>query len=613
MFIRKSVNQWKKVNYILVESVWTSKGPRQKTVCFLGDLKPRPRAEWLKLAHKVESALSDQMELFEEKPDAEVEAIVKKVREREARKKLKEDTKSGADRDLVEVHTDQVETENIREVGPIHAGLQTYARLGINEILTDIGFNPKALTLTAAMVMNRLIEPTSEHDMPNWFNRTALADLLGPVIFKVNDDQLYRNLDRLHPQREKIEAELAEREKNLFSLDETVILYDLTSTYFEGQMLKNPQAKRGYSRDKRPDCKQLVVGLVLNREGFPRAHEVFDGNRQDCKTVSEMLDALEKRTGLKKGATVVVDRGMAFDENIEQIKARNLKYLVASRGAERDQWLAEFEENEGWTEIYREPSPTNPFQKKSRILVKPAETEDEVYALCLSDGRKEKDKAIRESKAKKLVKDVEKLQKRIDNGRIKNPDKINQAIGRIKERYPRVARYYTIEYDKVQKKLDWSENAQKKAKAEELDGGYVLKTNRKDLDVEEIWRTYMLLTRVENAFRAMKSPLGERPIFHHLEHRAQTHIFLCVLAYHLLVSIEHQLRSWGDHRSWETVRDILKTHQVVTVVLPTSSGEVLKIRKGSSPEPDHRDIYKKLDIPVEPMKPVKTWYKTKKK
>ncbi len=607
MFIRKNISKKGNKayeNYLLVESFRTSKGPRQKTVCSLGNLKPRPRKEWLKLAHKVERALSEQIEIFEEKLDAEVEAIVKKVRQREAGKG--DEGVSRKDSDLVEIHTDGVQTEKHREVGPIHVGLQMYRRLGMEEILKEVGFSEKACLLTAAMVMNRLVAPTSEHAMPNWFQRTAMADLLGQHIFQIKEDQLYRNLDRLHPEREKIESALAERERSLFQVDTTVYLYDLTSTYFEGQMLGNLQAKRGYSRDRRPDCKQVVVGLALSREGFPLCHEVFDGNRQDRTTVEEMLGLLDGRIKFKEGDTVVVDRGMAYDENIEQIKKRNLNYIVACRQSERYEMLAEFEEREGWEEIYRETSPTNPFQKKSRILVKPAETEEETYVLCLSEGRKEKDKGIREKQEQRLIEDLKKLQKRIDHGKIKDPAKINQAIGRLKERYPRVAKYYTMELKEEEKRLQWSENTEKKALAEELDGGYALKTNRKDLDGEEIWRTYMLLTRVESAFRDMKSPLCERPIFHQLQHRTQTHLFLCLLAYHLLVSIEHMLRGSRDHRSWETVRNVLKTHQVVTVVLPTSSGEVLRIRKGSTPEPQHQDIYRKLHLPQEPMKPIKT-------
>jgi transposase len=196
---------------------------------------------------------------------------------------------------------------------------------------------------------------------------------------------------------------------------------------------------------------------------------------------------------------------------------------------------------------------------------------------------------------------------RIQKGQLKNNDKIQQAIGRLRERYPCVARYYRINYDSEQGQLGWQEESDKKVLAEKLDGSYVLKTDRHDLSMDEIWRYYMLLTRVESAFRSMKSPLMERPIFHQLAHRTQTHIFLCVLAYHLLVAIENRFLDQGIHTSWWTIRQELSTHQVVTVVLPTRDGRVLKIRKAGSPEAIHRQIYQTLQIPMEVMKPIRTW------
>jgi transposase len=425
---------------------------------------------------------------------------------------------------------------------------------------------------------------------------------------ELQDEALYRNLDRLHPNRERIERELAEREKTIFNLQDTVYLYDLTSTYFEGQATANPQAKRGYSRDNRPDCKQVVVGLVLDRDGFPKAHEIFDGNTQDRRSLDPMLDALEKRTGKKLGATVIVDRGMAFEENLEQIRKRRLHYLVAGRQSERNQWLEELESDEGWEQIHRTPSLRNPFQKKTRVEIKRQQKGDIVYLLCRSEGREEKDRAIREKQETKLIADLHRLQQRVAKGRLKNESKIQRAIGRLLERFPRVARYYEISYDAVQKNLSWSELADKKATAKKLDGSYVLKTDRQDLTADEIWRTYILLTRVEDAFRDIKSPLMERPIFHHLENRTQTHIFLCVLAYHLLAAIEHRFLQAGVHTSWGTIRDQLRTHQVITIVLPEDHhGRVLTIRKATIPEPEHRQIYATLGIPAEVMQPVKAW------
>src|SRR5437773_764823 len=283
-----------------------------------------------------------------------------------------------------------------------------------------------------------------------------MADILKQNFSNVDDEALYRNLDRLHPNREHIERELAQREKTLSNLEDTVYLYDLTSTYFEGQAKVNPQAKRGYSRYKRGDCKQVV----------------------------------------------------------------------------------------------RTPSPRNPFQKKTRVEIKRQPKGDVIYILCRSEGREEKDRAIRETHEAKLLADLSKLQRRVAQGHLKNPNKIHQSIGRLMERYPRVARYYDITYEADHKNLSWKELADKKAIAQKLDGSYILKTDRQDLTADEIWRFYILLTRVEDAFRDIKSPLMERPIFHHLKNRTQTHIFLCVLAYHLLAAVEHRFLQVGIHTSW---------------------------------------------------------------
>src|SRR2546425_5325408 len=299
---------------------------------------------------------------------------------------------------------------------------------------------------------------------------------------------------------------------------------------------------------------------------------------------------------------------MAFAENLAQIRARGHHYIVAGRPAERHEHLDAFEDATGWTEIPRTPSPRNPEQKKTRVFVKRAARGDEVHLLCRSDGRREKDQALRDKHEHRLLRDLTKLQARVTRGHLRDPAKIHEVRGRLKERYPRVARYYTAAYDAAGPAVTWTLNTEPKARAAALDGAYLLKTDRQDLTDQEIWRLYILLTRVEAAFRAMKSPLMERPIFHHLEHRVQTHIFLCVLAYHLLVAIETRFLHHGIHTSWATLREQLSTHHVVTVVLPTSTGEVLKIRRASTPEPIHREIYRTLQIPEEIITPVKTWH-----
>jgi transposase len=313
--------------------------------------------------------------------------------------------------------------------------------------------------------------------------------------------------------------------------------------------------------------------------------------------------------GLRPEQTVVVDRGMSGEANLELIRKRGLHYLVAAQQGERADWMEEFEEHEGFVEVKREPSPRNPFQRKSEIEVKMQRKDGVTHVLCVSSERKEKDRAIRQTHEQRLLADLEKLKRRVEKGKGKRaePEEVLQSIGRLKERYPRVARYYQMNYDAQAKRFTYEVDQVKREKAEKLDGSYLLKTDRTDLSAEEVWRIYILLTRAEAAFRALKSPLAERPINHQKQWRVEAHIFLCVLAYHLLVSIEKTLLDQDVHTSWATVRETLKTHQVVTVVLPTDDGMELHLRRGSTPEQAHRELYGKLGVPEEIIRPRKRW------
>lgn len=605
MFIKRTTKRLKGktyFNHLLVESVATDKGPRHRVVCSLGSLEPAPPKEWRALARRMEEALDEQQALLIDKPLA---ALPEPGREGLRARRPRVGADSG------EFDLEGLEFEQCREAGPVHVGHQMWERLGLDQILSQAGLSDEAQLLSQLMTLNRLIAPRSELAMSEWIRRTALADMVQKDFSALNEDRLYRNLDKLYPRRTAIEAQLVERERTLFGLKETIYLYDLTSTYFEGQALANPKAMRGYSRDKRPDCKQVVVGLVLDSEGFPKAHEVFAGNRPDSTTVAEMLRALEKRTGKVPGATVVVDRGMADSENLAAIRSAGYHYLVAGQQVGRGLYQEQFEAEENWQEIEREPSPRNPSQKKVRVFVKAAqagEGQQEVIALCWSEGRTQKDRAIRQKQQGRLELELQKLQRRVKKGRLRDSAKIHQAIGRLKERYSRVARYYQIRYVAQEAALLWQEDLSAKARAQELDGTYLLKSSRLDLGHEEMWRTYILLTRVESAFRGMKSPLMERPIFHHLERRVETHIFLCVLAYHLLVCIERAFLDAGIHTSWATLREQLSTHQVLTVRLPSPQRKAsLTIRRDSKPEQVHRKIYKVLRMPQRIIKPIQKW------
>jgi transposase len=381
-----------------------------------------------------------------------------------------------------------------------------------------------------------------------------------------------------------------------------------------------------------------------------------------------MLDVLDARAGGKRnGRTVVVDRGMSSKENLATIRSRGCHYMVATRQSERDAYLAEIEDSEGWftfeklrhgkywdtvlnrisikrvsgtaAEKVKEKRLKTAQQKFERaqkaadlaqdkgedangtlmkslkavelnIDLKYAEQESahqECLIICVSEGRVEKDRAIREKQEKKFLTDAAALKTRVAAGKLKS-NKVHENIGRLKERYSRVARYYDLVFDDTTNEFSYTENKAKKELAKELDGSYIIRTDRTDLTDQEIWQTYMLLTRVESAFRDMKTPLLERPIFHQLERRVQTHIFICLLAYHLLALVEKLFRDKGIATSWETIREKLRTHQVTTIVMPyQSSKKILRVRRGTTPEKPHIEIYDTLGIPHEPMQPRKSW------
>jgi len=351
----------------------------------------------------------------------------------------------------------------------------------------------------------------------------------------VKRDDLYRVNDRLLERKQRIEEVLREKEKGLFRLEEKIYLYDLTGSYFEGGSEGNSKARYGYSRDGRGDCKQVVVGLVIDEEGFVKGHEIYGGDRTDITMLKDTVERLRERGDKSRQPTVAVDRGMVSEENLGVIKGTGMKYIVAARHTERERKFDEFEGME--------------------------------------------------------MKEIE------------------QKIGRIKEKHRRVARYYEIETKESHGiiSLHWKSNEADEGK---YDGTYLLRTNRKDLTDHEIWSLYVMLTRVKRAFRNLKSNLGLRPIYHQKECRAGAHIFISVLAYHLLHAIEHALREKGETRSWNTINHVLQTHQVVTVVLPDADGiHVHHVRVATEVEAEQGEIYKKLEIDQKGLKKKRVTFK----
>ncbi|MEW6096670.1 MAG: IS1634 family transposase [bacterium] len=601
MFVKKNIKRVKgKVyrQYLLVDSVRTPNGPRHRPVVSLGDMKPRPAKEWLKLAMKVEESLAGQLNLFD-KTNKEVLEIVEKIRKKrrfEDRKKEEKDIPK-----KIIVNPQDIETTEHREFGPSFVVSFFWDLLNFDNILEGVGLSKDAVKLTLITVANRLISPTSDLDTPNWADRTAICELAGYPQSRLNDDKLYRLLDKLYPRREGIEKALYQQEMNLFNLEGSVVLIDFTSFYFEGTCKKNRKAKRGYSRDKRADCKQLVLGAAIGKEGFPIATEIFEGNAVDSPTFPWMLKKINKRVDIK-GRTLVFDRGIGTKKNIEFLRSqqqdKGYKWIMASRYWEISQEEEEEIEKFCWKEIPLTGKVAGKRDPKVKVKLLKVEGKEELISLVFSEGREEKDRAIRKRQEKEMEEDIKGISKRIETGRLKDKDKIWQAVGRLRERYLRVSRYYKVSIEEKEdyQELSWSKDDEGLRKVQEMDGVYLLRTNKIDIDEEEIFRTYNLLSRIENVFKDLKGPIKTHPNRHHRDDRSETHIFQGILALHIMTAIEQRLKECGDHREWETIRKALSTHQTCLIVIPATNGETYNIRKPSKMEEEHYEIYHKLGI-----------------
>ena len=573
----------------LMESVRTPVGPRQRLILSLGTLS-LPRSEWPLLVQRVGDFLKGQQDIG---LDSHLDGMAQQFAEQIQHKRMRAQAHSAPRGRAKEVYLEHSQSEHVRELGPEYVANAFWRELAFDRSLKQLGFSEKQCRLAEVQVVGRLVAPRSELATASWYGRTALNELMANNLAAVSEDQLYRVSDKLYRRREQIQSQLAQREREIFSLDETIVLYDLSSTYFEGVAAGNQKARYGYSRDHRSDQKQVVVGLVLDGEGFPKAHEVFSGNTTDRHTLGQMLDVLAQRVGAKAG-TVVVDRGLSDEDNLTLIRERGHHYVVTTRQSERSKLFPQID-----------PAAYVPLQVDAQGEVTVSgqlrRHGDELYVLCHSTRRQQKDGAIRDRFRKRFEEDAEKLERRVASGRLKHPAKINQAIGRLRERHPKVGRLYEIQMRfgaDMMASVHWAAKSQAAVTADELDGTYLMRTDRVDLEEAEIWKLYTTLWRVEQSFRYLKGNLGLRPVFHQKAHRVDAHIFISLLAYHLLHAIERRLQEHGDHRSWPTIRDTLSTHQMLTIIHQCTDGSAFRLRRPSTAEQAHRRIYQACGLPT---------------
>ena len=546
------------VYWQLVRSVRHNGKVRQETVAQLGELDAEGRAKAQALARRI-TGRGDQRELFEEAPP-----VPKNV----------------------EVRLDQIRVERDRSFGAVWLGWVLWQALGLDRVCHELLPHGRQGTqwadLVAVLVIARLCEPSSElHIAEDWFRRTALEDILGIPTSTLCDEQLYRALDKLLPHKEALEQHLQHRLGELFEVEYDLLLYDLTSTYFEGEEPYNPLAQRGYSRDHRPDCKQVNIAVIVTREGIPLGHEVFAGNVSDVKTLQQIVEAVERRYGKAKRIRVM-DRGLSSKKNVAWLEQEERWYVVATPRSEWKRWRAQLEDPSGW-QVLRD-------DVEGKLCV--AAEGKLSFVLCRSAQRRVKEKAMHQRFATRIDTALTKLERRI--ARAKKPlarAPIDRQLGRLLQRNSRAAARYQIELVDdttvpANVRLQWSVRADWERAAEISEGCYVLRTNVADLTAQQTWQTYVQLTQAEAAFRIHKSELSIRPVWHWKERRVRSHILVCFLAYVLWKTLEQWQSKAGLGNSPRTLLEEFERLRSTDVVLPLTQDPARELRLRCVVRPD---------------------------
>lgn len=571
MYLRHSIRRkdGKKHTYWrLVRSIRIGKKVRQETVAQLGELDARGRLRAKKLAERLGGHV-EQPGLFDPPLEKEV----------------------------AQVRLKGIKLERIRRFGDVWLGYKLWRMAKLDKFFEENipqGFEdiPWA-SILEIMTIARLCEPSSElHISEGWLRKTALTDILGLNEEKINDDRLYRGLDKVLPLKKKLETHLKSLWEGLFDIHYDLLLYDITSTYFEGVMEKNGQARRGHSRDHRGDCKQICIGLVVTKEGMPLGYEIFPGNLHDSKTVKTVIENIELSYG-KADRAWIMDRGMVSEDILSWMSSNGRHYVVGLPKSELKKHSDLLAKKRGWTSV-REGVEVKYANKK--------ENKSDLIVLCRSKERQKKEEAMWKLFSERIENDLKKLKRRRDKARKPiSLSKVQQQIGRILQRNQRAARFFDIDCKAESNEvsgiyLEWRHNKADELKHKQSHGCYALRTNVKEWTEAEIWKTYIQLTNVEEAFRIHKSELKIRPIWHQREDRAQAHILICFLAYILWKFLEQWQSRAGLGNSPRTILEEISCIQSGDIVLPTISGEQIKLRSIVTPEKAQKFILQRLGV-----------------
>lgn len=553
----------------LVRSVRTGAKVRQETVAWLGELDREERANASALArHFLGDKRARQLELFEDSTRLEP----------------------------ARVRVDQVRLERGRTFGDVWLALVLWKALDLDRFCHEaIETGREAASwadVAFILVAARLCEPSSElHIAEDWYRRTALQDLLGIQPVSVHHTRLYHALDKLLPHKAKLEEHLKDRLGDLFNLNYDLLLYDVTSTYFEGDANLNRLAARGYSRDHRPDCKQVCIGLVVTREGYPLGYQVFAGNRTDVTTVAEIVEGMERKYG-KARRIWVMDRGMVSEDNLAWLREEGRKYIVGTPRAELKKWERELVEKGGWNEI----------REGLEVKLCPGPDGMETFILCRSADRGVKEKAMHDRFGKRIAEGLSSLSRRLARARKRvERHRVERQIGRLLERNRRAAGKFTVMVEEDSSvlsglRLTWSEDPAWGEWAALTEGTYVLRSNIAEWTGQDLWEAYMQLTDAEDAFRIQKSQLSVRPLWHQKTERVEAHLLVCFLAYVLWKLLAGWQNRANLGASPRTVLEELHRIQSVDVVLPLDDGKEVRLRCVVQPDKPQRALIERLGL-----------------
>jgi transposase len=612
MFIRETKTKNKKTGVVytkhtLVESVWADNTSRQRTIMQLGHLD-LPKSEWKKLAHALECQFTGQATILDA-TDGNIESLARSLYSGyDFSKRLKEgdEDKNQGDACFAEVNLNDVHTSVSRGLGAELVCQKAWSLLDMEEILTEVGLNEKERSLASAVVFGKLISPGSEKQTYEWFQtRSALNELRGHDISKTGKDAFYEIGDRLYENKQALEEHLYKRERQLFPQEgHTIFLYDLTNTYMEGSCLGNNLAMYGHCKSKRKDLRLVTLSLVVTGDGLPVYSHIYKGNQSEPETMKDMILRIEEQISggqlpIEK-PTIAMDCGIATKGNVAYLEENGYPYIVVKREDAVSKHMAEFlMERDSFDLIDHQKKSVYGDENKVYIKKMEAKSGDKTCkVLCISEGREKKEEAIDQRGAQRLLEDVDQLNASIAKGNIVSPEVKLVKMRNLLMRHSRIAKRFLV-------KADFKEDGQTIA-AFRLEknpetppafyGCYVIESTHVELEGEKLWKLYMTLSMVESAFRSMKSTLGMRPVYHQTARRTEAHLFITVLAYHLLITIEKLLEAKGDHRIWKTIRSVLSTHIRSTVILRGKNGEIYHIRTSGVPEEAHQDIYDKLSV-----------------